>query len=746
MPRVPASVVVASFAALAVVLTGCLPFRLAGTLAPTLELVDRDGLSVAMQNGSPVPSFDWQPRPRLELDGRWQVQRVDLDVGLTMADRADSLVDIEASGGGRHSAEFDDEAWGTVAVPGTFNPPPDAAEGGAWYRTSFDAPPDWAGRAVSLRFDAVNYVADVWLNGAWLGYHEGGATPFAFDASASILPGEVNVLAVRVHTIPLGTRSDVLPWGLIDWWNYGGITGSVWLEAAPAVHVVRADVVPHLDAVDIDILLDHTERLAGGRNGAEERPRDQAPMTLTASILPASVTEDNVVDPDPRTLLPDAAEPIVTVQEEISAPLPGDVGGRTVSIGFGDADLWSPASPSLYVLRIDVRWADRPTDPREARPPDTFWTTFGIRHVAVDPGGPRVLLNAEPIFFRGVGLHAESLTYDGDGDLVHGTPAQPPSEVLAELRDASAVGANLIRTGHQPGDPTMLRLADRLGFAVWEEIPIYHATPFIFERIMGRGIPQQMLAEMALRDMNRPSVLFHGLANESTGTEERQAALAALHDVSRRVDGTRLTGQAAYFWDPTDATHAPLDVAGFTSYQGVFYGDDPHEDTRRALRAAHETHPEKPLMVLEFGRWADSPADERQQRIIFERTYEALERARADRPGGYLAGATWWTLHDFATQIAGIGVEDFGLYRPDGTLRPAGERAVAAFGAPAGEGVELAGEPDLVRPRAQPEPTLGDWSLALYLAYALALVVGSLGGAVLVLTRRGGRALGRVPR
>src|SRR5690606_18569382 len=107
-----------------------------------------------------------------------------------------------------------------------------------------------------------------------------------------------------------------------------------------------------------------------------------------------------------------------------------------------------------------------------------------------------ILLNGEAAFFRGVGLHAESLTFDADGTLLAGTPAQPAEEVLAELRDAAAVGANLIRTGHQPGDPTMLMLADRLGFAVWEEIPIYHATPFVFDRIMSRGIPQQMLREM----------------------------------------------------------------------------------------------------------------------------------------------------------------------------------------------------------------------------------------------------------
>ena len=285
-------------------------------------------------------------------------------------------------------------------------------------------------------------------------------------------------------------------------------------------------------------------------------------------------------------------------------------------------------------------------------------------------------------------------------------------------------------------------LADRLGFAVWEEIPLYHATPLVFERTMGRGIPQQMVREMALRDMNRPSVLFHGFANESGGDDERTDALRELHEVDRAIDGTRLTGQAAYGWAPDDPTHAPLDVAGFTFYHGVFYGESPATDTGPALIAARNANPGKPIMILEFGRWADRPADEERQRAIFEDTYRAIEYLRGDAQAGFVAAATWWTLRDFATQISGIGVEDFGLYRPDGSLRPAGVVASEAFLAPGGRGDALALEPDLDRPRGRPPSLVGDWSLAVYLAYAVTLSIGSLALALLVLTRRGGRAVG----
>jgi hypothetical protein len=179
-------------------------------------------------------------------------------------------------------------------------------------------------------------------------------------------------------------------------------------------------------------------------------------------------------------------------------------------------------------------------------------------------------------------------------------------------------------------------------------------------------------------------------------------------------------------------------------YQGVFYGEDPGPDTRRALREAHEAHPEKPIMVLEFGRWADRPFDEERQRVIFEETYPAFERYRADRPGGFVSAATWWTLHDFATQLGGIGVEHFGLYRGDGSLRPAGIAASGSFVAPAGEGADLMLDPTLDRPRAAPARSVGDWTLAGYLAYAIGLSLAAMGGALFVLTHRGGRARGRV--
>jgi beta-glucuronidase len=737
-------------------LVGCAPAVHLGSLPPTLQLQDAEGGSVAIQNGIPVRTFEYQPRPRIELGGDWKVEREQFDADLSLTDRHDALGEIVTQARGRERPGFDDSSWQTLAVPGTLNPPPDARQVGAWYRRGFDVPDSWSGMTVTLKFAAVNYLADVWLNGVYLGYHEGGYTPFAFNASDALLPGQPNLLAVRVDNPPWGTRNDIVPWGLADWWNYGGITQPVWLEAMPPVHAVRADVVPHLDGADVTVVVrnaahDALRTVVAGpapsgsataaSAGANASPSGPTVVPATTSVrlevLPARVTPQNAGDEDARRLLPSSSGggPRPLAVAEVDA---GVLGGESLKLAeasfrFGGADQWTPARPALYVLHVQVTTAGQTDD---------LWTSFGLRRIQVDPEAPRLLLNGEPVMLHGVGLHDEVLVPGATEAEASGHRIHSSGQVQRQLDHARDSGADLIRAGHTPASPLLLMLADRLGFAVWEEIPLYHFTPLTFGATMQRGIPQQMLREMALRDMNHPSVLFHGLANESTGESERSDALARLRDIDRQIDGTRLTGQAAYGSQPADATQAPLDVAGFTFYYGVFYGESAAIDTENALRTAHATNPKKPILALEFGRWADDPNGPAQQGRIFTETYPAFARHADTAEDGFVGLATWWTLEDFLTMRPGIGVEHFGLYASDGTPRPAQAAASSAFGARSGEGAALGIESD-VRSARVDVPTGDDWRLAFGIGYALLIAFGTLAAVLVILLLTGGRATGR---
>jgi len=627
-------------------------------LRPTFEIRQADGGQVAFEQGRPVPTFSPQPRDGIDLDGLWHFQSATLDPGLTFIDRdSGGRRRLTAAAGDRLKDDYDDSSWSVLQVPGTFSPPPSSRVTGGWFRTRFPVSVQWKTLA-SLKFQSVGYVADAWLNGRYLGYHEGAWTPFALDASDALRPGAFNTLVLRVDDPPWGTRLDIVPWGLADWWNYGGITGSVRLEATPALSVVRADVAPHLDGGDISVVL-------------QNRGADQRDLALVTEVLPAAVTDANMLDPGAWHLIPVRATSIVS-QVTALDPMPGgDVRRLSTSFVMRRGDLWYPGLPALYVLRVTL------LSPLGVE--DQIYETFGLRQIKVDSSAPRLLLNGEPIAFHGVALHDERQT-PGDAGRPAGGPLTSISDAFDMIRQAQEVNADFIRADHHPANPLLLTLADRLGLAIWEEIPLYHYTPETFQIALDRGIAQQMLAEMVLRDMNHPAVLFHGLANESSGGADRATALATLRNLDRQLDGTRLTGQAAYGYDATDSSSDTLDVAGYTFYPGVFYGGPlDRASVGLSLERFHTRYPRKPIMVMEFGRWADSLGEEAEQARVFQVTYAELSARLDTLPGGFIGAAVWWNLNDYWTQRPGLQVEHFGLYRPDGSMRPVGTLAAQSF-------------------------------------------------------------------
>ena len=635
------------------------PSAAEGALAPTLTFQDEVGGPVAFESGQPVPTFDRQPRPSIDLDGQWRFDAASFDPAVTLSDRRAALTSIESALGDRAGMGFDDSHWSAIAVPGSFDPPPTRSTGGGYYRRDFYVAPEWTGRYATLKFGAVRYVADVWLNGHYLGYHEGGDTPFALDATQALAPGAYNALVVRVDNPEWGTRNDIVPWGLADWWNYGGIVGDVWMEQVPALSVVRADVTPHLDGADVSIVLEH-------------RGAASVATALDVRLWPAQANTANMLDPDASALIPPDAVPLL--YRHIDA---GTVAGESVfrlgaPFSIRLADLWSPSLPALYVLDV--------TALAEGKTVDELFTSFGLRQIKVDSTAPRLLLNGEPIVFDGVAMHEERQLPPQHGDPAGG-PLTSAADISAILHRALAIHADLIRVDHHPPNQMLPVLADRLGIALWEEIPLYHYTPQTFTIAMQRGVAQQMLAEMDLRDFNRPSVMFHGFANESTGDAERKSALDTLQALDRRIDGTRLTGQAAYGIDPSDPTSAALDVAGYTMYYGVLYGGPlSGGSVQAALVQAHRTYPRKPIVILEYGHWAGDPYDEAQQVRVFNTYYARLSADFDTTQGGFVGAALWWTLDDYWSQRPGINVERFGLYRPDGTLRPAGAAVSRVYG------------------------------------------------------------------
>ena len=96
------------------------------------------------------------------------------------------------------SPDLDTSTWHTMTIPLNWYLAGLNYHGVIWFRREFQADASWKGRAVRLRFDGVDYFADVWLNGKSLGHHEGYFQPFTFDVADSLNYGGNNVLVVRV--------------------------------------------------------------------------------------------------------------------------------------------------------------------------------------------------------------------------------------------------------------------------------------------------------------------------------------------------------------------------------------------------------------------------------------------------------------------------------------------------------------------------------------------------------------------
>ncbi|WP_225336429.1 glycoside hydrolase family 2 protein [Halomicrobium urmianum] len=224
-------------------------------------------------------------------------------------------------------------------------------EGWMWFARTFDRDEIEEDDRTFLRFGAVNYKAEVWLNGERLGEHEGGYTPFTFEITDHLQDGE-NALVVRVDN---KRYEDGIPNESTDWFNFGGINRSVELVSVPESYVRNFKVETTLsdDAVDVDV----SAWIDGG---------------ATADAATAEIPE-------------------LGVESELSSA-GDDRLTATFSLSASDVDLWSPSNPKLYTVRVEYDG-------------DAVEDRVGFREVSA--GGGEVRVNGESIALRGIALHEE---------------------------------------------------------------------------------------------------------------------------------------------------------------------------------------------------------------------------------------------------------------------------------------------------------------------------------------------------
>ncbi len=201
--------------------------------------------------------------------------------------------------------------------------------------------------------------------------------------------------------------------------------------------------------------------------------------------------------------------------------------GRAEFSASADIALWSPEAPKLYDVVVGVggyRLEDR----------------IGFR--SIETRGRQILLNGEPVFLRGISMHDESFLKPG--------VAYDRADAEAQLGLVKELNANFVRLAHYPHNEHTLRAADELGLMVWSEIPIVSLIDWDNEKTLETALGQ--LSDNLHRDLNRASIVFWSIANESMPrSPERTAFLARLAERARALDESGRPLAAALVGDPT---------------------------------------------------------------------------------------------------------------------------------------------------------------------------------------------------
>jgi hypothetical protein len=311
-------------------------------------------------------------------------------------------------------------------------------EGAGWYARELTELPAQSARPY-LVFGAVDWTCDAWLNGAWLGHHEGGYLPFEFDLTPYWRPDESNRLVVRAHDV---NAKDTLR-GKQGYGSVSGLWQPARLECRGDVWLRRVHLTPDVEGsrVWIDAIC-------------------QAAAPLGALPLQHNLPDHlNTRTPDRLTLELLFDDPTVP-----TATTPISVAGGEGRVAFShpvpDARLWCPEDPHLYGVRARLR------DP-DGVVLDEVRTYFGMRSIRRARLPNRefecVLLNGEPLYaagaldqcFHPIGYY----TYPTDEDM------------RRDIELAKAAGFNALRFHIKAEDPRKLYWADRLGLLVMCDIP-----------------------------------------------------------------------------------------------------------------------------------------------------------------------------------------------------------------------------------------------------------------------------------
>lgn len=527
-------------------------------------------------------SFKESGEDKASLNGSWQFS---IDSGLI--NRTDWV-----------RAEYSSLEWDQLEVPGNWDTENRYSTfvGTGFYRKEFSIPTEWNSGPVRLCFGAVYQTAEVWLNGAYLGKHIGGYTPFEFEVSDLINRGGNNVLALSANN----------EYGRGAWWHWGGISREVKLIRTndQRIEDQKVTAVPDLITGEATIKVDlkirnHAKTNFTGRvRSFLIEPQNQESIEVTSGQEFEILADSSTVETFEFSLQPN------------------------------NVQLWDINSPNVYTIVTQVITYDNKVIHESS-------DRFGIRKIEVQ--GDKLLLNGKELYLNGFNRVSDHWAYG---------QTEPDHLVKFDIDAMKAMGGNFARIMHHPQAPNLLDYCDEVGMLLIEEIPVWGKGDLQLKP--DNPLTKQWLTEMINRDYNHPSIIGWSVGNEIADgdLEGRKMSpkvykyVKSMINHVRSLDSSRLETYSSFTAGSVDSHGVDpadlCDIICFTSYG----------DASKVAKRIHDVWPNKPIFVSELGKSQLGEDLKSGLPESFERVISSLKEL------DYVVGSALWTYNDYRSDFA----------------------------------------------------------------------------------------------
>ena len=505
-----------------------------GTASASAATVSASIVKASAATGSASASV----RDTISLDRGWQFHRGDVsDVNLLKKLQAnDEVVNlphdflIGQDWVAPDASERPDNSDAGSNVRSRLSPRGFKEMGIGWYRYELTPKAEWKGKRILLDFQGIMLVGDVYLNGKRIGGTDYGYLGFDVDVSKLLKFGEVNEIAVKADTRnPNNSR----------WFTGAGLYRDV-----------------NLIVTDKDLFFPRHPLFIRTVNNQEVKIRanifnQQKKVKAPGTFIPVEV---RILDADGH----------VVAQQKTDVDFNAKWRDREYelpAIKIENAKLWSCDTPYLYTAEVTLY-------DNEGKVADQIREPFGVRTIEMNPQHG-LLVNGKKVLLQGFANHH---TLGALGAAAY------PRAIEKRLKMMKEFGFNHVRTSHNPYSEDFLRLCDRLGILVVDELYDKWLAQYAGGRVDWESLWQKDIPEWVKRDRNHPSVVLWSLGNElqqysnlpfnDWGVTAYELQKQLLH----RYDDTRLTTVAMHpRYRNLDTDSIPADLAVATEVNSYNY-------------------------------------------------------------------------------------------------------------------------------------------------------------------------------